>query len=172
MSSDKYVTIGKLGRTRGLKGELCVTPLTDFPERFVDLSEIYVKLSSGWEKFRVVSTRVAGGRPAIRLAGIDSPEEAARYTNREIGVPIDQVFELPEDTFYIFDLIGCKVFEEGTDRLVGEIVNVEQYPGNDAYVIQTVAEREVLFPAVKEFVKDVDVTNRRIVIATAGILDE
>ncbi|MFQ5454000.1 MAG: ribosome maturation factor RimM [Candidatus Zixiibacteriota bacterium] len=170
--SKEIVTVGKLGRTRGLEGELYIIPLTDFPERFLNLNEIYLRKKDSWEMVQIVSTRFVSGRLVIKFKNINTREDASRLTNQDIAVPDDQLVELPDDTFYIFDLIGCNVIEEGSEKVLGKIINVEQYPANDVYVIKTIKEKEILFPAVKKFVKNIDIKNKKVTILTAGIIDD
>ncbi len=172
MSKDKFVTVGRLGRTRGVNGELYIAPMTDFPDRFLDMEEILVQGPTGWEKRKVEFSHLIGGRPVIKFDGVDTPEDAARLTNRDLAVPIDELVELPKDTYYIFDLVGCEVYEDGSDRIIGEIVDVTQYPANDVYVVKTGDGKEVLVPAVKEFVRKIDLDSRKISIVAAGLFDE
>ncbi len=167
-----FVTVGRLGRTRGVNGELYVIPDTDFPKRFLNMRELNLKTRDGWEKVTVDSTRMVSGRPVIKLEGIDTPEDAARFTNREIGVPDDEVVQLPKGSFWIHDLIGCEVIDDSTGSVMGEITAVETYPANDVYMIRTLEGKEVLIAAVEKFVKKVDISGRRVFIDTAGILKE
>ena len=84
--------------------------------------------------------------------------------NSEIEViEIDENEELEEDTYYIKDLIGLDVYLENND-LFGKIKDVFQTGANDVYVIQTVDEKEVLIPAIKSVVKDVDIDNNKMII--------
>lgn len=169
--SEEFVTVGKLGRPRGVQGEIYVTPLTDFPDRFLGMSEMYLRNRDRWEKVKVVSTRLVSGRPVLKMEGIDTPERASRMSNREIGVPKDQVVKLPEGSHYIFDLIGCKVFEEGSGIEIGEITNVETYPANDVYEIRKVDGKRTLLAAVSKFVKSIDVAGKRIEIDRNGLTE-
>ena len=169
--SIEFVTVGKLGRTRGVQGELYIIPETDFPDRFLGLTEIYIKSKHGWEITQIDSTRLVSGRPIIKLKNVDSPEDAALFTNREIGVPKDQIVELPDDSFYIFDLVGCRVYDEQNNP-VGDISDVEQMPANDVYVIVTDDNKTLQVPAVKQFVKLVDIKNKKIIVSRDGILDD
>lgn len=170
--SEVFVTVGRLGRTRGVKGELYVTSETDFPQRFLTMREVYLRKKDNWEKLAVDAARVVSGRVVIKLKGIDSPEEAARYTNREIGIPQDQMVELPEGSFWISDLIGCEVIEESTGDVVGEIIEVETYPANDVYTIRTIDGKEVSIAAVEKFVKKVDITGKKVLIDGTGLLEQ
>ncbi len=163
------ITVGKIGRPRGIHGEVYVTPLTDFPDRFVGLKEIYLDSRGAWEKKTIVSSRLIGGRPVIGLEEVHNPEEASRLTNRILAVPRDQVVELPEDTYFLFDIIGASVIDLTSGEKVGELVDVHQYPANDVYVIKKNDGGELLCPAIKEFVKQVDIAAKKIVIVTAGV---
>ena len=96
----KFVSVGKLGKSRGLGGEIYVTPSTDFPERFLDLKEVYLADHGDWKRMQIASSRRVGCR-----------EDAARLTNRELAVDADQLVELPPNSYYTFDLVGCEVFE-------------------------------------------------------------
>lgn len=169
--SEEFVTVGKLGRTRGVQGELYITPLTDFPDRFFGMQEMYLRSRNRWEKVKVDSIRIVSERPVVKLEGIDTPERAARLSNREIGVPKDQVVKLPEGAHYIFDLVGCKVIEQGTDLEIGEITNVETYPANDVYEIKTVDGKRNLLAAVSQYVKSIDTVNKRIFVNRAGLIE-
>jgi 16S rRNA processing protein RimM len=171
VSSEEIVTVGRLGRTRGLTGEIYVTVATDFPQRFSDLKKILVKGKEGWDSMKIVAVKYVANRPVLRLENINSPEQAARLTNRELGVPLSEVVDLPEDTFYVFDLIGCEVFGEDDDEPMGEVIDVEKYPSADLYVVKVADGKTLRIPAVKQYVKEVDVSGKRIVVDTTGLVD-
>ncbi len=165
----EMITVGKLGKARGVNGEMWVTPLTDFPERFVGMKEIYVGRNGQWEKTVMVSARMISGRPVIGLGPVTSPEEVARWTNRELAVPRQEVVELPADTFYVFDLVGCAVYDEGSGEVIGEVTDIETYPANDVYLIRMVEGGECKLPAIRQFVKLVDTAQRKIIVAAEGL---
>ncbi len=167
---DSYIAVGILGRTRGIYGDLWVTLLTDFPGRFSDLEEIFVLDRGQWEKRKIESARVIADRPVLKLEGIDTKEDAQRLTNRKLAVPSDQVVPLPDDTYYIFQLIGLKVYEQDCDTPIGEVVDVHQYPANDAYVIRLNDGTQKQLPAVEGFVALVDIENKKMVINTTGLV--
>ncbi len=168
--SDTYIIIGKLGRSRGLGGELYITPVSDDIERFLELDEFYVKKKSEWKKFEIIKTTLIGKRPVVKLKGVNNPENAASFTNREIALLKDDLEELPEESFYVFDIIGCKVKCKDSDETIGEIIDVETYPANDVYLIKTESGEEIRFPAVKHFVESVDIDKKLVLIDKAGLL--
>ena len=168
--SDEFIIVGKLGRTRGLDGEMYITPATDFPERFFELTSIFVRTQNEWESLPIEKVRMIGKRPAVKFKRINSPEDAASLTNRDIAVTKDQVVKLPDKMYYIFDLVGCVVKDKATDETIGTIVDVEQYPANDAYVIETPEKEKIRFPAVKQFVHSVDIENKLVLVDRAGLM--
>lgn len=165
------IQVGRLGRARGIFGWLWITPDTDFPDRFVNLDRILVSESDTWRELRVEGAKVIGGRPAIKFGGINTREDAARLTNRRLAVTRNQLVQLPPDTHYVFDLVGCEVRDEENDRRLGEIVDVIRYPANDVYVVRTADGKDVLFPAVNSFVRRIDVAARKVTVISGGMFD-
>ena len=135
------------------------------------MEEIHVKSRDGWEKMKIVSAVLIGNRPVVRFVGVGTPEEAARMTNRELAVPKDQLVTLPEGEFFVFDLIGCEVFEQTSGQPIGKVIDVEKYPANDVYVVQTDEDKQLQVPVVGEFVKDIDVIAKRIIVDTSKLAD-
>ncbi len=170
MSAPKFVIIGRLGRTRGVHGDIWVTPDTDFPERFLELTEVYVQNRDTWERMKLVATSIVSGRPVLRFEHISSPEEVARLTNRKLAVPGSEVVPLPEGSYYLFDLVDCRVIDEKTGDVIGTIVAVETYPANDVYVLNDAEGKELLLPAIRKYVKAVLIDEKKIIIDTAGLL--
>jgi len=170
VASESPVVVGKLGRARGLEGDIYITPMTDFPERFADLEAILVQSRDGWESYRIARNDFISGRPVVRFEGINTPEEASRMTNRLLAVPREEVFGLPEGSYYVFDLIGSEVIDE-SGEMIGRLVDVQRYPANDVYVIMAADNRRMVLAAVAEFVRDVDVEARKITISRAGLVD-
>jgi 16S rRNA processing protein RimM len=164
--------VGKLGRFRGVSGEIYVVPATDFPERFLDLEAVYVGDRDRWQRMEIEAAKIVSDRPVVKFKGINSKEAVAHLTNRPLAVTKDQLVKLPQDVHYVFDLVGCRVHEYRTDALLGEITDVLQYPANDVYVIRVGDGSEVLFPAVTHFVKEIDTGNKKVVIDSAGLFKD
>jgi 16S rRNA processing protein RimM len=168
----EFILVGRLGRTRGVWGWLWITPDTDFPDRFLGLKRILVSEHDTWSEFEIEEAQIISGRPMIKFVGIDSREQAARLTNRKLAVTGNELVKLPPDTQYVFDLIGCEVVADDDGRRLGEIADVQRYPANDVYVVRTVNGQEVLFPAVTDFVLEIDVAARKVVVRSGGMFDD
>lgn len=160
--SAEEIAIGKLQKPRGIRGEIFCHPLTDFVERFAELETVTVVMSGGRrESLTLENGRMYGKRLALKFAGYDTPETVATLRNATLVVPKDEAFALPEDTFYVYEIVGMTVeTEDGTT--VGRVKDVLTLPGNDVYVVDRDGE-EVLIPAVKELVT-IDGNARKIIV--------
>jgi len=166
------IAIGRITRPHGLKGAVRVTPLTDTPDRFRRLRQVVVERPDGTQVTLAVES-VSGSADAtlLKFRGIDSSEQAGDLRGAFLLVRREDAPALPEDTFYVFDLIGYDVLT-GDGQVVGSLSDVLRFPANDAYVVRLHPGRcvgpspgpeEVLIPAVKDFVR-IDPENRRIVV--------
>lgn len=167
----EYIVIGRFGRPKGLSGEIYITPETDFPPRFLELKEISVVEDKKRRTLKIESVRIVGDRPIMKIAGITSRESAAAMTNLSIEIPGDQAVELPEGSYYQFDIVGSEV--TGTDDTsYGVIEEVLFYPGNDIYRIKSDKYGEVLLPVVDRFIIGIDIEKKKIIIdPPAGLFE-
>ena len=165
------ITIGKVLKPWGLKGEIKVQPLTDFPDRFLSLSRVYLVSPGGKELVCAVrSARSLGGTPLLLLEGYDTPEKSRAINNYLVKVPREEAVPLPEGQYYWFELIGMTVLSEEGERL-GEITDVFATGSNDVYVMKR-GSKEVYIPATKEIVKQIDRKARTMTIQVMeGLLD-
>jgi len=157
-----YVAIGKVLKPRGIRGEAFLMLLTDFPERFKGLHLVRAETPDGSvTELDIDYVRKYGNRMGIKFRGVDSPDAVSKFRNYVIQVPRDSVFPLPDDVFYVFEVIGMTV--ETTDgELVGEVVDVLSIPANDVYVVDRNGE-EVLLPAARELLT-IDRDAKKIVV--------
>jgi len=148
--SDELVVVGRVGKPHGVDGSFFVEGASDAPERFAKGASLLV---DGATAEIVVSKRGAGGRPVIKL---DRP--VARGST--LAVPRDDLPDPGEDTYYVFQLVGLAVEEEG-GRPLGTVIEVENGPANDTLELDS----GLLLPLVESCVLDVDTGAGRIVVA-------
>lgn len=167
----EWATIGKIVALFGVRGELKVISLSDIPDRFAQLEVVY--LAPGYEKYELERVRPYKGEMLlIKLAGIDDANSAEAFRNREICIPVSQLAQLPPDSYYQHDILGLSV-RTLNEQLVGSIVNIIETGSNDVYVVKTPVGSEVLIPAIKAIVKQVDLHRRTLYIdPIPGLLDE
>ncbi len=162
LNSEAFVAIGRLQKPRGIRGEVFLAPLTNYPERFQDLTEVLVERPDGVRtSLRIEAVRTYGKRIGIKFRGIETPEAVARLKGSVLLIPPEKVYPLPEDTFYVFEVVGLRVETEAGEA-VGQVVDVLSFPANDVYVVDRNGE-ELLLPAVREVLR-VDLEGGRIVV--------
>lgn len=163
MSDGRQIVIGRITKPRGLRGHVFVTPMTNVSGRYETLNDIIIEDDAGIEKRYVVETVAWHAKTVVmKLAGIDDRNAAEALRGGFISISHDNVPELPEDTYYTYELIGCAV-QDVDDNNIGEIVDVEEFPANDVLKIASDVEY-ILLPAVKPIVVDVDIKRRLVIV--------
>lgn len=154
-----------------------VLPMTDDPERFAELLQVFLDGEDG--PVGVLGVRFHGDRLLVRLAGVEDRSAADRLRGRRLQTILAEVAPLQDDEYYWFELQGCTV-EDERQGVVGRVSGVDRIPSGELLVVDTStvaptpggAAREVLIPFVKAIVRSVDLAQRRIVIsAPDGLLD-
>ncbi|MCR4616856.1 MAG: ribosome maturation factor RimM [Lachnospiraceae bacterium] len=152
---EDYFKIGIITSSHGVRGEMKVYPTTDDARRFKRLKEVFVETKEGLKTFEVESARVSD-KVLLKLKGIDTPEEVVKYRQRGIFVDRKNAVKLSSDEYFIADLIGIKVIDENENE-VGTLTDVMPTGANDVYVIEMTDGQELLLPAIKECILEVNV---------------
>lgn len=160
----EYLEIGQIVNTQGLKGEVRIYPYTDDMKRFDELKKIYVEIDNKKIRLDIKSVRYYKNLVIAKFNNIDTIEEAMKYKGKYIFIDEEDKIDLPEDTYYIADLIDCMVVNKDTDDLVGQVVDVFSTKANDVYVVKNEEGREILIPAIKNVIVSIDVKSKRIII--------
>ena len=166
-----WVAVGEVAAPFGMHGELKVRPLTDFPERFACTATLYA--GEDHTPYAVEAARIHGAQVVLRLAGIASVEAAEALRGETLWIPAAELMPLPQDSYYLHDLVGLRV-RHVDGRVLGIVGDVLTGVGNDLLVVrdpQTGAE--TLLPAVKEFIKRVDVAGGELLVEpVSGLFDD
>lgn len=160
----EWVSIGVVVGAHGVKGELRVKPLTDFPERFESTKTVSALKDDVRLSFVIESARPHGNALyLLKLVGVDDRGAAEAMRRIELQVARDEAMPLPEGSYYIFDLIGIAVRTVEGESL-GELRDVLQTGANDVYVVRDPRGKELLIPALKDVVKRVDLDERLMIV--------
>lgn len=166
----EYFEIGFIANTHGLKGELKIRPYTENPKRFSTLKSIFVDFNGNFISYDIEKVRYQNDIVLLKLKTIDSIEEAEKLKNHYIKIPRDEAKELENDEYFIADLIGCEVYE---NELIGVLDDIFTAGASDVYVIKRKGKKDLLLPALKSVIKNVDIVSRRIdVEIPRGLEDE
>ncbi len=156
------VIIGRIARPVGVRGEVKVYSESHEPDRFTGLNEITVRLNESYRRLSVLNTRRTGNFFKISLEGIVNPEDAAVLNGCEIVIDESERLKLPEDEYYVDDLVGMRaVADDGTE--LGFIQEVLHQDHHDLWVIEG-QFGEILVPAIKEFILEIDLNRHCTVI--------
>lgn len=166
----KWILIGEIVSTQGNKGEIRVVAHTEFPERFLTMDQLLLFQKSGSEpayRIKIENCRFHKGFVIIKLAGVDTIEQASALKGLEIKVHRSDVVPLPSGRNYIFELIGLKVITtEGVE--LGTITDVLQTGANDVYVVKPkpgiTKNQEILIPVIEDVVLEVSLDNQTVLV--------
>ena len=157
------VTIGKIERHFGVRGEFKVRSLSDVPGRLDNLKQVQVLAPTGEMVEKTVAhVRRTGSTYIMGLVGVTTPEEAATLRGGLLQVPRAPAAVLATDVYFECDLIGLAVETEQGDE-VGAVESILEIPDNRIFVVRK-GTKEILIPAAKSFVASVDLQRRRMVV--------
>lgn len=167
---ERRIAVGKVISTHGHRGEVKVWPWTDFPERFRPGTKLFLQDRESY-RLTVTNARHHGRNVILKFAEIADMAEAEKLRGAILEVEPWEVEPLPPGRYYIFQLVGCRVYtEEG--ELLGELKDVQQTGANDVFIVGGPGVKEILIPALKEVVKEIDIARKTIKVKLLpGLLD-
>ena len=151
MKKEQFLEAGKIVNTHGIKGEVKIEVWCDSPEFLKKFKTLYIN----GEGRKVRAARVHGAFLIALLEGVEDINAAMTLKNKLVYIDRKDA-KLPRGSFFIADIIGAKVVDE-TGVQLGELVEVMERPAHNIYVVK--GEREILIPAVPEFILNTDVKN-------------
>jgi 16S rRNA processing protein RimM len=158
---DRWVVLGKIGGAFGVQGWVRITSLTDPPENILDYETWYLHRAGQWQVVEIEDGRMTAKGVQVKLAGIDTPEEARLQVGIEIGVPRSQLPPIAPGEYYWSDLEGLECVTPEC-HMLGRVDHFRTTPGGDVVVVR--GEREHWIPFVKDRIVKVDLDARRIVL--------
>jgi len=167
---EEFLTVGNIVNTHGVNGELKVMPLTSDISRFDYLKLIWLDINGKITEHFVEKVRYHKDFVLLTLRGIDTMDKAAALKGCSVKVDRKHSRPLEDNEFFIADLIGCQVFENGV--LLGTITDVLETGSNDVYVTEGEKYGEILIPALEQVVRRVDVEKQQIdVVLPEGLVE-
>nr|WP_163971203.1 ribosome maturation factor RimM [Oceanobacillus halotolerans] len=169
---EKMFNIGKIVNTHGVRGEVKVLRITDFEDRFNVGNTMYIAKDKDQPiPVEVVSHRIHKGFDLLQFKGIENINDVESFKGAFLKVAEDQLNELEEDAYYYHEIIGSAVYLTNGEEL-GTIKEILSPGANDVWVVNRKEGKDVLIPYIEDVVKEVDVTNQKVVIEPMeGLLD-
>jgi len=170
--SEDVVVVARIVKTRGLRGELVADLLTDFPDRFEDLNSLIgLSPDESRRSLEIEEQWFHGNRLVLKFAGFDTIDAAKELVNYTLAVPAEDRIELPEDSFYEWELIGCRVETIGGEQ-VGEVAGVMRTGGVEILKVVDHTGRDRLIPMASDIVVEIDKEKKLVrVDPPEGLLD-
>jgi len=156
----ELISIGRIVGSHGYKGTVKVELLTDFPERFKDLKKVKLCQGKKTVEMTVESSGQYKSLILMKIQGIESKEEAQLYRNALLCVNEDEIYPLPEGCYYHFQLVGLAVYDMEKGYL-GVLKEVLETGANDVYVVDSETYGEILIPALKQVILEVDLAAKK-----------
>lgn len=156
-----YLTIGQLGRSHGLQGEILMYLTTDFPERIKKGKIVFV--GKNYSPYKIEQARHHNKGLLLKFENIDQIEDLEKLTNALVFVRTDSLPPLPDGEYYHHQLLGLEVITE-TGQKVGVLKEILETGANDVYVIINSNGKEELIPAIKQNLVKIDIKNKIMVV--------
>ena len=158
----KYLEIGQIVNTFGIKGMVKIKPFTDDIRRFDRLKKVYIK-KNNVEEYEIEEVKYHKDMVLIKFKGVENPEQANLLRNYYLLVNREEEEPLEEGRYYIVDMIGIEVYtDEG--KLLGILDDIFNTGSNDVYVVKDELGKQTLLPAIKEVIKSVDIENKKMIV--------
>lgn len=174
---EEILKVGVITSTHGVRGEVKVFPTTDDIRRFKRLKQVI--LDTGKEKLtlEIEGVKFFKNMVILKFKGIDNVDDVQQYRQKDLYVERKDAVKLHKDEYFIADLIGTDVFDE-EGKQVGKLTDVLNTGANDVYVVALAADyceseaKEVLLPAIRQCVREVDIEAKKMVVhIMEGLLD-
>lgn len=159
---EQFLQVGVITSTHGIRGEVKVFPTTDDAARFKKLKKVLLDTGKERLELEIQSVKFFKQYVIVKFKGIDNINDIERYKGKSLLVPRENAVPLKKDEYYIGDLIGMEVFTE--EGRFGVLKDVMETGANEVYIVDSDEHGEVLIPAIRQCILDVDVEGKRMKI--------
>ena len=168
---EQFLRVGVISSTHGIRGEVKVYPTTDDPERFLDLDEVILDTGREQKILEIEGVKFFKNQVILKFKGYDNINDIEKYLKKDLLVDREHAVELGENENFIADLIDMEVVtDEG--EVLGTLTDVIETGANDVYAVKTPEGKEILLPAIRDCILDVNVDEKRMTVhVMEGLLD-
>jgi 16S rRNA processing protein RimM len=157
-----YFLIARIEQTFGKDGYVRIQSYSDFPERFFRLKKVYLDFWGDKKSFYIEDVKDVKGKIIIKFKKFDSLRDAQVLTDREVFVDEKDAVSLPENHFFVHDLIDSEVFVK--KERIGVVSDLIKAKGNDVLVILNDEKKEILVPLVLNFIEKFDAAKKKLIL--------
>lgn len=168
---EQFLRVGVISSTHGVKGEVKVFPTTDDPARFKALKTVLLDTGKEHKALEIAGVKFFKNKVILKFKGFDNISDIEKYKGMDLLIPREDAVPLEENENFIADLIDMTVVTDRGETL-GTLVDVLETGANDVYVIETEGKKEILLPAIKDCILDVNVEEKHMLVhVLEGLLD-
>ena len=160
---NKYLELGQIVNTKGLKGEVKINSFTEDNTKFERISKVFIKRKENLKEYEIEKVGYNKNQVIIKFKNINTVEEAETLRNSYIVVDREIFGKLPEGVYYIADLIGLEVYTENNEYL-GKVDDIFNTGSNDIYVVKDDLGKQKLLPGIDEVIKKIDLEEGKIIV--------
>ena len=160
---EERLQVGVISSTHGVRGEVKVFPTTDDPRRYKKLKKVYLDTGREFLPLEIQGVKFFKQFVIVKFKGIDNINDIEMYRGKSLLVDRENAVPLKEDEYFIADMVGIEVFTEDGEKF-GVLKEVMETGANDVYIIDSMKHGEVLVPAIKQCILDVNIEERRMEI--------
>lgn len=163
-AGESYITLARVLRTQGRHGEVAAQTSTRVPNRFTSGMRLFARSEDGTrQELSVIDAWPHKGHLILKFAGIDSISQAEELIGCELQVPQSERAPLEQGWTYVGDLVGCTVFDG--EREIGELEDVQSGAGEAPLLIIRAGEKEIEVPFAEAYLRSVDLSSKKILMA-------
>ncbi len=167
MKDMELFTIGQIVAPHGVRGDVRIYPETDFPKRFLNMKHAYID----GKKYEVAAARLHKNVVLMKFVGVDDRNASEALVKKLIQVPREELVPLKKGQYYVFDIIGITVYDlDG--HVLGKVADVLKTGSNDVYVVHDDLGKELLFAAIPDVVRSIDIDAKKMVVDPPEWVDE
>ena len=159
----KYLEIGQIVNTFGIKGMVKIKPFTDDIRIFDKLEKIYIENKKSRKEYVIEEVKYHKNMVLMKLKGIDTPEDANLLRQSYLLIDRDKEEPLEEGTYYIVDLLGLEVYTD-EDKLLGTVQDIFNTGSTDIYIVKDEQGKQVLLPGISEVIKEINLEDKKIIV--------
>lgn len=160
---EDLLQVGAITQPHGVHGEVKVFPTTNDVRRFKKLKEVILDTGKEKKTLEIEGVKFFKQYAILKFKGFDSINDIEKYKGKPLLVTRENAVKLGRDEYFIADLIGLAVYDDG-DQYLGVLTNVIETGANDVYEVKFEDGRQVLFPAIKQCILNVDMDSRKMTV--------
>ena len=168
---EDFLRVGVISSTHGVRGEVKVFPTTDDPTRFKKLKEVILDTGREKKTLEIEQVKFFKNQVILKFKGFNNIDEIMPYKGKDLLIPREEAVPLGENENFIADLIDMEVVTDD-GKALGTLIDVMETGANDVYVVETSDGEEILLPAIRDCILDVNVEEKRMTVhVLEGLLD-